>query len=281
MILPHPLAPLGSVTHLPSYHPALFEPSHVILCRNTAPLVTFAFGLIGKGVGCKILGREIGTGLVTLIKSCKCSDLKELEQKLIQRRTREVSRARARESESSVAAIEDKYDCLNIFLQHADSVEELCAEILELFDESRKGLLTLSTIHKAKGLEWETVFALDFNLLPSRWAKQPWQQQQEKNLQYVCVTRAKLNLFFITSGCWRKEGETIIHPTVVGTWSSDTASIQTIPRSSPTFNPDAVDDRQSYLLDKFRGDELRAQEIAREEVQLSNDQSADEEPHDN
>ena len=76
--------------------------------------------------------------------------------------------------------------------------------IEQLFDEKRRGLLTLSTIHKAKGLEWPTVFILDARtLMPSKWAQLPWQKVQERNLQYVAVTRAKLNCFYITSNCWR------------------------------------------------------------------------------
>lgn len=230
MITASPTATLGSVTTLDHYSPSDFSSSDVVLCRITAPLIALAFGLIQRGVGCRVLGREIGTSLVTLVKACKTSDIKELEEKLIHRRNREVAKARATGSESAVAAIEDKYDCLNIFLQNHDDVEELCEDIMALFDDKVKGLLTLSTIHKAKGLEWPTVFILDWKLLPSKWATQPWQQAQERNLQYVAVTRAKLDLKFITSNCWRKEGVA----------KCQTESFQAACNPLPTFDP-AVD----------------------------------------
>jgi hypothetical protein len=210
MIISHSNAPVGSVKSLPQYSPSDFSPSDAVLCRNTAPLITLAFGFIQRGVGVHVLGREIGTNLVALIRACKTDDISELETKLISRRTREVAKARATGSASSVAAIEDKYDCLNIFLQNADDVDDLCDSIMDLFNDSAKGLLTLSTIHKAKGLEWDRVFLLDFHtLLPSKWATQPWQQSQEKNLQYVAVTRAKLDLVFIESGKWQKPQPTL------------------------------------------------------------------------
>ncbi len=276
--------PNGSDKTLDNYTKDLFTPTAAILCRNTAPLIAFAFGLIGKGVGCKILGREIGTGLVTLIKSCKCSDIKELETKLITRRNREVAKARARESESAVAAIEDKYDCLNIFLQHADTVEELCSEILELFDESRRGLLTLATIHKAKGLEWEVVFPLDFNLLPSRWVKTSDQHQQERNLQYVCVTRAKRDLNFITSNCWRKEGD-VKCPDQQSIPSSLLGDQMIPPESNPppTFNPDAVElycpTCKTNALRKWSSTEIdycnKCQGALQPPAQLSSDTASD------
>lgn len=210
MIISHPSAPVGSVTPLPSYSPDDFSPSDAVLCRNTAPLITLAFGFIQRGVGVHVLGREIGTNLVTLIRSCKTDDIKELEEKLIKRRNREVAKALATGSQSAVAGLEDKYDCLNIFLQNADDVDDLCDSIMDLFDDSAKGLLTLSTIHKAKGLEWDRVFRLDFHtLLPSKWATQEWQQKQERNLQYVCSTRSKLHIVDIESGKWKKPQQTL------------------------------------------------------------------------
>jgi superfamily I DNA/RNA helicase len=64
-----------------------------------------------------------------------------------------------------------------------------------LFGDNVTGLLVLSTIHKAKGREWERVFWLDrIGTCPSKWARQAWQQDQEKNLMYVAATRAKSEL---------------------------------------------------------------------------------------
>lgn len=268
MITASPTAPLGSVTTLLSYSPSNFLPSDAILCRNTAPLITLAFGFIQREVGVHVLGREIGQGLVMLIHACKTDDITELEMKLITRRNREVAKARAVGSESAVAAIEDKYDCLNIFLQNANSIEELCSAIMVLFDDKAHGLLTLSTIHKAKGLEWDRTFRLDFKtLLPSKWATQPWQQDQERNLQYVCSTRAKLHIIDITSNCWRKEGDVICAKkdcataTVPQDMSAMTvqSTVSNPPVASnppPTFDPDAVDDFKNKQAEKFQSDRL-------------------------
>jgi ATP-dependent exoDNAse (exonuclease V) beta subunit len=55
--------------------------------------------------------------------------------------------------------------------------------------------VTLSTIHKAKGREWPKVFLLGRNrYMPSKYATQDWQLDQEKNLIYVAVTRAQEEL---------------------------------------------------------------------------------------
>ena len=58
----------------------------------------------------------------------------------------------------------------------------------------------LSTIHKAKGLEWDRVFLWRWDLLPSPWARFEWQKEQERNAMYVAVTRARRELYFVESG---------------------------------------------------------------------------------
>jgi superfamily I DNA/RNA helicase len=57
-------------------------------------------------------------------------------------------------------------------------------------------VLTLATIHKAKGKEWDNVLVLRPDLMPSRAARQEWQQEEENNLMGVAATRAKLNLIY-------------------------------------------------------------------------------------
>lgn len=62
MILSHPNAPLGSVDSLDWYVAADFPPTAAILCRNTAPLVSFAFDLLRRSVPCHIVGKDIQVG---------------------------------------------------------------------------------------------------------------------------------------------------------------------------------------------------------------------------
>jgi superfamily I DNA/RNA helicase len=85
-------------------------------------------------------------------------------------------------------------------------VEDVTKFIDELFDDNVTGILTLSTIHKAKGREWEQVYWLNrATTCPSPWARQDWQKEQEKNLCYVAATRAKHELIELTIEDKRKE----------------------------------------------------------------------------
>lgn len=204
VIRPSPTAPEGSIERLAAYDPSVFLPTSAILCRNTAPLVSFAFSLIQRRIGCRVLGREIGQGLNLLIDKLNAKDLEQLSTKLDMYEMRETSKFTRKGDEQAADAVRDRVACISLFLSQAESISNLKQAISALFDDGAKGLLTLSTVHKAKGLEWPTVFILDFDkYMPSPYAKQPWQRKQEENLIYVAITRAKLDLKYIESGKWR------------------------------------------------------------------------------
>ena len=60
-------------------------------------------------------------------------------------------------------------------------------------------MVTLCSSHRSKGLEWDTVYLLGRDeLMPSPFARQAWQMDQEVNLIYVSITRAKKTLVHVT-----------------------------------------------------------------------------------
>jgi superfamily I DNA/RNA helicase len=63
----------------------------------------------------------------------------------------------------------------------------------------------LSTIHKAKGLENDRIFFLCPELIPSKYATQPWQYEQEANLKYVAITRAKQELIYVWTNIFNND----------------------------------------------------------------------------
>ena len=59
--------------------------------------------------------------------------------------------------------------------------------------------MTLSTVHSAKGLEWNTLFVIWMmdGWFPSMRASEIFEDlEEEKRLLYVAATRAKQNLYF-------------------------------------------------------------------------------------
>jgi superfamily I DNA/RNA helicase len=171
-----------------------------ILCRYNKYLVSTCFALIRAGVPAKIEGREIGNGLVKLATRWKrIKNLPALEDKLEEHRAREIAKATEKEDTAKVDRVNDVIDTLKVLIDRAHqkkmtTVQELVGLILEMFDDnvSDKNLVTLCSVHKSKGLEWPWVFILGLDeLMPSPMATKDWELEQEDNLIYVAVTRAK------------------------------------------------------------------------------------------
>lgn len=201
-IEPAPAAIVGTVVEeAPPSTPFSLTSQDAILCRNNAPLVKQAYALIGKGVPCRILGREIGQGLQALVRKTNARDVETLEASLHDYEIREIKRYRKLGQEGRAQQVSDKITCLTTILESLTeeerSVQGLLAAIDRLFGDSQAGLLTLSTVHKAKGQEWPTVAIIRSDLMPSFWATRPEAQQQEYNLMYVAWTRAKERLLIV------------------------------------------------------------------------------------
>lgn len=186
----------GKVVDNFAWTPETFITTDVILCRNNAPLVQMAFRLIRASKACKVLGRDIGSGLIGLVRRLRAETVTDLRTKLTKYEVEEMASLGDHESQKS--ALADRCATLRVFLENSRTPEEVIWKIEGLFADEAKGVTTLSTVHKAKGLEWPRVFLLDSHLIGSR-ARQVWEQQAEKNVLYVGVTRAKSELYFIRS----------------------------------------------------------------------------------
>lgn len=199
-IEPHPAAPEGEVIHMKGWGHRTFEPGDVILCRNTKPLIHLAFTLLRAGVGCVVLGREIGEQLQKLIDKTGTMDLDLCVERLLEVKFKKMDEAK---NKAAGGIWEDRVDSVIAIAEKVNSVVELKHRIQKMFDNTRAPIV-LSTVHKAKGLEWDRVFFLDRDLIPSRYAKTDYEFEQENNILYVCITRAKEALIYINSENYRK-----------------------------------------------------------------------------
>jgi superfamily I DNA/RNA helicase len=197
-------APEGQVNNLATnWSPDDFLPNDLVVCRKTAPLISLAFKCIRFNVPAQVMGRDIGQGLKTLIKKMNARDIDQLAQKLTVYMDREVKKAQAEDNDKKVESIQDKVGSL-LFLIDAlkedrRNLQGLDAGIDYLFKD-KQNAVKLATIHKAKGLEAETVWWLDRDQQPAQWARLPHQKQEEINLCYVAATRAISTLNLISAG---------------------------------------------------------------------------------
>jgi len=205
----HPSAPMGQeltiqVADLLNYDLTVDD---VILCRNNRPLVELALALLRKGIPCHVEGRDIATGLVKLVSRWKTvKSLDALTHRLESYRDREVQKAMARGKEGRAQDVADQVEVLVQMIQdmpRGSSLSDLESKIYDMFLDSEKQVkptLTLSSIHKAKGREWNRVFWYGpERFQPSKFARKDWQREQERNLMYVAVTRTKQTLVTVVA----------------------------------------------------------------------------------
>jgi DNA helicase-2/ATP-dependent DNA helicase PcrA len=177
-----------------------FTPRDLVVCRTTKPLISLAFKAMRQRIPVKIMGREIGQGLKTLIGKMRANNVDDLVDKLEAWAAREIDKAIAKQLDAKVDQLQDKLDAILCLVEGLPETARTIPDLLEciegLFNNNVQAL-TLGTIHKVKGMEADRVWWLNASQCPSKWAKQPWQKAQEIHLCYVAITRAKVALLYV------------------------------------------------------------------------------------
>lgn len=198
----HESAPTGIVREV-DFADLLGEvkPADAIICRFNKPLAGLYFKLIRAGVPAKVEGKDLGAALLKLANRWKVKTLNELEHRLAVWLTAQKAKSEAQNRPELYANAADQVDTLLVLMSRARelgkrNVADLHQIVADMFaDDVPERFVILSSVHKAKGLEWNRVFLLGRReFMPAGFAKLPWQKVQEDNLIYVAVTRAKVEL---------------------------------------------------------------------------------------
>ncbi len=97
-----------------------------------------------------------------------------------------------------LAKMARKYNSIKGFLEDISSYEEFKGESLAAGSGGSREVLTLSTIHQAKGLEWTVVFLIGFreyDFPHPKSLKDDRSLEEERRLFYVAVTRTRKFLY--------------------------------------------------------------------------------------
>jgi DNA helicase-2/ATP-dependent DNA helicase PcrA len=182
----------------------------MVLCRETFPIVSLCVTLISQNKKAYIIGSDIGLILSRTIIDCEKKvevyDMQSVfaqlyfeKNKLIEKlmSTNHITLTEATNN-GMVVMLDEKIKIIEGLTDEFDKPSDVIKKINNIFSDENKSGICLSTIHKSKGLESERVFILHKELMPSKYAKEEWEFEQEKNLIYVAYTRAKKTLGFIT-----------------------------------------------------------------------------------
>lgn len=171
----------------------------MILSRRNASLIKPCFELLKKGRKAIIKGKDIGAGIIKLIEQLKASDIFNLVDKVEEYRNSRIEKLMSYKEmkANSVELINDQCDCIVEIASNCSSLSELKDRIGMIFDEKTVGI-TLSSIHRSKGLEAPHVTIWDYSRIRlSNDRMSESDHCQEKNLQYVALTRAMESLHLV------------------------------------------------------------------------------------
>lgn len=174
------------------------ENGDYIICRNNAPLIEAFTFLTKMGKKCSIMGKEFGNSLLSLIDRIESIEdltslLEEKELELLERGIRKPKKS------AQYRALQEKAEIISNLYNFFGSIETVSSKLNDIYNSGtdvKTDQITLSTIHKSKGLQADRIFILNWHLLPSEYATGEQELEQEKCLQYVAVTRAKKELIF-------------------------------------------------------------------------------------
>lgn len=172
-----------------------------VLSRLNAPLMGYCLNLIRLGKPAKIEGKDIARDLRRIVESLNCT-IENLDNRLDVWAQTMIAKATGRNATQRIELISDQADTLKVLAEVSSSISDLLARLDNLFQDSQseyaKPAIILSSVHKAKGLEWRNVYLLNETFFRSRAGSTPEQQEEEKHIHYVALTRAMENLYLVT-----------------------------------------------------------------------------------
>ena len=165
------------------------EPGDFILSRANAPLLPMALTLLKRKVPATIQGRDIMGQLMGLVERSECETTDCLLEWLADYQANELRKLyKSDADEDIIEALRDRVECLRVLAPEHELCEELLEHLDEVFtDRDDDSKVTLSSVHRAKGLERDRVFMLMETFREGG---------QEDNIRYVAITRAKTELVY-------------------------------------------------------------------------------------
>ena len=209
-IIPRDDAGLGIIKH--DSRLAEIKDNDLVLSRTNGALIKLYTRLIKLGKACYIKGSDDDKSKLLdtvekfkvgeeLGKHFECDGLfPRLYNNMISERNKLVDGGMDMIDAINTQAVQSRYDTISSLVTIAagcNNVTELINRINKIYSRSNTGIC-LSTIHKAKGLEANNVHIICRSVMPQKYAKTKSEIQQERNLIYVAITRAKHKLCYVS-----------------------------------------------------------------------------------
>jgi len=156
-----------------------------VICRNNAPLFQLAIRMLGAGQSVSIAGSDIGPRLIGTMRKLGPETLSRAQTISL------IDSWHADKLSAESKSADDLAACMRVFAEHGRDLGQAIAYAEHVLKADGKTLLT--TGHKAKGMEWDSVIHLD------PWLVRDKPTEQNQNLSYVISTRSANKLLEIDS----------------------------------------------------------------------------------
>ena len=185
----------------------------LIICRTRKPLMAMALKLIAKDFKVKIHPDELQEFMGNYKRNFTPQELRKIltedmidafferarernEQRIIRENRNADSIIRNMLIKEEVRDMEDTLNFLKkkFFDWHLNTLQSILTRLKHTLSYPGDEAIKISSIHRAKGLENDRVFILEYNKLPYK-RELEWERIQERNLHYVAVTRPKEELY--------------------------------------------------------------------------------------
>ena len=160
-----------------------FTDGCAVICRNNAPLFALALRLLSAGRSVSVSGSDVGPRVVGIMR--RLGEDGTGQEELLNA----INHWEAEKTAKGSTTATDIADCMRVFARTGTTLGRAIAYADHLFKQV--GNIQLLTGHKAKGLEWPTVYHLD------SWLLRP--DEQDLNLRYVVTTRSMDKYYEINS----------------------------------------------------------------------------------
>lgn len=199
------------------------KPGDLIISRLRSPMLLLVFTFIDKNIRVQIHEDEIREVIselkfvfkqneLSMIISSYSGGFERLKIDVLNRRNWIIEKDAERIVDAAERALyilqekeflKKKLEFLHrkyeLWKSECNSINDILQKVKE-FISAPINAVKLSTIHRAKGLENERVFILNYDELPYyRLQQKDWERVQELNLKYVAVTRSLNELYLIES----------------------------------------------------------------------------------
>lgn len=179
-------------------------PGDAIISRTNAPLMRLCLGFLKKGIRAYIEGRDVGASLTNIHKRFEQNEnsveyIHAVQEWAVDRIRKVVGEPASDTFKAAVSLISDQAETLIALAEESATPAEIGGRLGSLFSDSEKEgpgrAVVLSSVHKAKGLEWTRVFLVQETFKHCNWSSTV---SENNNIAYVAVTRAKTSLVWLT-----------------------------------------------------------------------------------